>query len=395
MRILAIILLAVVLGIGIGAGTAASRVRLHPRKTAETPAEASKADASHMPKVSLDEEAFDFGMQDVGKKGHHSFKVTNIGTAPLILEPGTSSCRCTVSEIQKKELAPDESTDVVVSWKPHLNDTAFQQTVTVNTNDPRQSEIQFTVKGQITQAVYAEPNEIAFGHLADSQERTAEVRILCNLPGKPLKVSDLQLSDTGRAKYFKVEQLPLADEELHKSKDAKSGVLLRVTVKPGLPHGQFEQTILMNTNVEAAPEVTVLVTVSVSSEVLVTGPDWTSENGVLSIGAVDGRQGAERKLMLVVEGPHYKEVTFKPTVIEPDFLKVSVGKPIQNDARQITLTPFTIQIPKRDTPTSHMGSEQGKLGKIVLETTHPQVHELQIRVRFAVEGEGKIKSAQQ
>ena len=43
-----------------------------------------------------------------------------------------------------------------------------------------------------------------------------------------------------------------------------------------------------------------------------------------------------------------------------------------------------IEIPPGSPTVDCLGSEQGKLGEIILESTHPQVPKLRILVRFAV-----------
>jgi hypothetical protein len=68
----------------------------------------------------------------------------------------------------------------------------------------------------------------------------------------------------------------------------------------------------------------------------------------------------------------------------PDLLLVKLGE--REDDGKVTLIPLTIQIPKGSPPASHLGPTQEKLGRITLKTTHPDVPELQILLRFAIEG---------
>ena len=78
-------------------------------------------------------------------------------------------------------------------------------------------------------------------------------------------------------------------------------------------------------------------------------------------------------------------MTFKPVKIVPDALSVSLGQRSEiNNA--VTQTPLEIAIPPGTPAENHLGSEQGKLGQIILETTHPRVPKLRILVRFVVEG---------
>jgi hypothetical protein len=89
---------------------------------------------------------------------------------------------------------------------------------------------------------------------------------------------------------------------------------------------------------------------------------------------------------LIVRGSLGKEVKFKVIGIEPGFLQVTLGETTPIGSGAATQTPLTIQIPEGSPPGNHMGSDQGKLGEIILETGHPQTPQLHILVRFAVEG---------
>ena len=184
------------------------------------------------------------------------------------------------------------------------------------------------------------------------------------------------LSDPSLERFFQVDDVPLAADELRKQKGVTSGVLVRVTVKPGLPLGRFQQTILLSTNLTADPEVDLPLFGSVG-EVSLVGPGWSSETGVLDIGAVDGRSVTQRRLIVLARGPNAKEMKFKVASVEPDFLKVKLGKTTVEDTGLLSQTELLIEIPASKTlgkkaPANYLGGENGKLGEILLETTHPQ-----------------------
>ena len=104
------------------------------------------------------------------------------------------------------------------------------------------------------------------------------------------------------------------------------------------------------------------------------------------MGTVDGRQGAQRRLLLIARGPHRKEVEFKPVRRIPDLLKVEVGKTTEINRGKATQTPLLIEIPIGSPRANYLGSEQAELGRIILQTNHPEVPEICIRIRFAIEG---------
>jgi hypothetical protein len=64
---------------------------------------------------------------------------------------------------------------------------------------------------------------------------------------------------------------------------------------------------------------------------------------------------------------------------------VEPGKTSYSETSQISQTRLVIRIPPGAPAESHLGDGAGELGRIRLETNHPDVAELEIRLRFAVE----------
>ena len=209
------------------------------------------------------------------------------------------------------------------------------------------------------------------------------------MPDQQIKIQGHHLSDPSLERFFQVDDVPLPADELRKKKGITSGVLIRVTVKPGLPLGRFPPTIHLNTNLTEDSEVVLSLSGSVG-DVFLVGPGWSSETGVWDIGAADGGKVTQRRLVLLVRGPNAKDMKFKVARVDPGFLKVKLGETTVEDS-ELSKTELLIEIPDskalgKNAPASYMGGENGKLGEILLETTRPPLHSLRIRVRFAVPG---------
>jgi hypothetical protein len=202
----------------------------------------------------------------------------------------------------------------------------------------------------------------------------------------PLETSGYEFSDPATAEHFEVAFKPLTPDQIEEEEGATSGHLIEVTIKPGLPQGPLEQTILLKTNYKEAPTVEIPVAGKIVGEILIFGPGWSEETGVLTLGRVKSRDGAERTVFIRAAGPNCKEVDVKPIEIVPDLLKVEPGKRQQLADGKVALIPLTIRIPKDSRPANHLGSTEGRLGRITLETTHPDVPQLRILLRFAIEG---------
>jgi hypothetical protein len=343
------------------------------------------------PKATIDQEEYDFGTMDSDEEGTHEFVVTNTGEGELVLTKGDTTCRCAVAELGGSEeehevkIGPHKSGKITLSWTLKDFVGPFRQSATIFTNDPGRRRLELSVRGEVTTSLRISPQELVLNRVSANQPTVGRVRMYC-YRDEPLEILSHEWTEPGTADQFDVEFEPLATEELEEDELARSGYVARVTVKPGLPLGLFQQTMQIKTNVDAAETVDVPIRGTVASDISVVGRDWNSEKGVLTIGTVNGREGAERSLLLVVRGPHRKEVRFRPSRIAPDLLEVEVGQPTEINEGVVIQTPLTIRLPKGSPPANYLGSKQGELGEILLDTNHPDAPQLRILVRFAVAG---------
>lgn len=338
-----------------------------------------------VPRVVVEKVEHDFGVMDQSTKGSHAFVFENTGEAPLELTPGPTSCRCTGLKIERKSIPPGESGRVTVLWATRGNIGHASETADVFTNDPRRPRVALTVAGYVTQAIRVLPESLALGRISAGESATAEVALYCYLD-EPFEILGHSLDHPEIAENFEVTFEPLPADQLKKQPKAHSGLLARVTVKPGLPLGPIRQTIHARTNLKSALTVVIPIDGKIDSDIAIYGPGWNNENRVLRIGRVRSEEGAKRDLLLVARGPLHKEVEFECTSVPPGTLTVSLGETTQLDAATSSQTRLIIEIPKGARPVSHLISEETKPVRILIKTTHPKVPELLILVSYAIEG---------
>jgi hypothetical protein len=93
-------------------------------------------------KIVFAEESHDFGKIEEGTMLEYSFKFTNEGDKPLVIEKVQSSCGCTgVSTDGKKEYAQGVSGEIKVTTNTQGRSGIQHKQVLVNTNDTESPKI--------------------------------------------------------------------------------------------------------------------------------------------------------------------------------------------------------------------------------------------------------------
>ncbi len=339
------------------------------------------------PRVAVDPQQHNFGRVGVGVTGRHVFVFTNTGDEPLVLTRGESSCGCCTCvcavRLPQGAIAPGRSAEVTLEWKSKSYVGSFRQTATILTNDPNRRKVRLLVTGRFTGPVGVLPSQLSFGSVRAGRTATRVARLFSYLD-KPLQLTGCKLSNPHSAKYFEVTWEPLAAEQVREEGEARGGYSVHVSVRPDLPVGEFRQQMLLKTNSQKVPIIEVPVHGQVVSDISIVGRGWNAQTGTLSMGTVRGSQGTAWPLMIVVRGAHAKDVGLRPVRIVPDLLKVQLGAPRYIDEKSISLTHMKIRIPPGSGPFAPRGPKGDCPGRIVLQTNHPEIPELTVRVRFVI-----------
>ena len=101
----------------------------------------SNIDDANAPSFNVNEKAHDFGDIPQTQKAEYDFIVTNTGHDNLIIRKVKASCGCTAVTPEKKVLASGESTSIHVAFDPRGKSGRQSKTITVITNDPKNSNV--------------------------------------------------------------------------------------------------------------------------------------------------------------------------------------------------------------------------------------------------------------
>lgn len=343
------------------------------------------------PKIELvNGRVHDFGTMDNHAKQKHAFLIKNAGHSPLFLDVTRSTCKCTIGELDQEWLPPGETQKLEVEWEANSLGGApeFEQEVEVNTNDPDNPLIVLVIKGYVVEPLRALPPELALGRVSSSDTTQAEFRLF-GAGGNDIEILETTFANSDTADLYELSFEPLPETEVNKEKGVSCGLLAKLTVKPGLPLGPINQTIRIRARVDKETEVYVpLQGQTVGDIMLASSALFESRRNVLNFGPLERTESASAVLQVFITGEHRHDTVFSVAEVEPaDYLNVEIGPPEALNKGAAIRRQVTIEIPAGMPPInrlSHLG-EHGKLGRIVLETTHPTIQTIPIHVRFAVD----------
>lgn len=92
---------------------------------------------------------WDFGQVKEGEVLKHNFTLTNNSKNPLNIKGTNVSCGCMVAKIDKKKLAPGESTQIAVEFHSEGYTGAVEQFVYVETDSTDNPILKFKVKSEV------------------------------------------------------------------------------------------------------------------------------------------------------------------------------------------------------------------------------------------------------
>lgn len=339
-----------------------------------------KAPRVGAPRLEIDEKAFDFGVMQRGATMSHEFVFRNTGDADLWLEVGSTTCKCTAALALDKPIKPGESAPIKMQWIAKVLSGPFSQRATIHTNDPKNSVVELTVEGSVVERSGLDPSEFRLGKITDNQESKASV-YLASYVEEGLEVTATISEDCQKPELFELSVETVPVEELP-FEEAKSGVRIDLTVKPGLPIGHLTEWVKVATNQEEIGEMLIPALGSVEGDITLHGRLWSNALGVINLGKVSSQKGLETEVLVSFKGDHSDDAEVRVGRLDPDWLEVEIGEAKKIRAG-VTHVPMTLRVPTGRPPVIRTESGQGEGdARIQLLTNHPSTPEIDVRVRF-------------
>lgn len=341
-----------------------------------------------MGKVEIDEVDHNFGSMAVHEKRSHVFVLRNVGKAPLELEKGRSTCKCTLSELGKTVVAPGESTEIKLEWVPERPEEAFSQSAMIHVkNDPDRPVVRLSVYGKVAAILHLMPVESwLLGEITEN--RTASVTGY--LYSEVLKEFKLLKAEPA-SDALSVEYRPMNANELERQKPT-FGYAITCTLVRDVPLGPYVAKVSLYTDVVVPNADSSKVEFSESDgkvfsitvgglrtgPIKVQGPGWNADTMSMAMGTFDSAVGTRKQVSMQVAqmGDEKFEITKVDT--DFDFIKVTgEEKPeLASDNRKFVALTFEIL------PGPALDRSGENPAKVVLHTNHPKVPQIPIQVRF-------------
>ncbi|MEM1061014.1 MAG: DUF1573 domain-containing protein [Planctomycetota bacterium] len=332
---------------------------------------------------------FDFGVMRAGEVGKYGFKILNEGDAVLRLSPVETTCSCTVAGTPTDTVPPGEEAVVTVEWNPDKPFESFTQRASVDTNDPANSQLMFSITGKVTELVVVEPRRRWDVGVLGGEREPAEVSgvIYSEIVDAFDVVEAVTDSDT-----LEVSWAPLPAERLEKL-EAKSGYEVTAKIEISERVGAFSESFDLvasvpgETDEDGAPlplNFPIELKGRRSGEIVFVatpGVQWSAPRSLLSLGDFAGEDGASAELIVFVAG--MGEERFQVTSLDDPTGRLTATSEFLGDVAGGKRQRHRLTIAAR-APVG-VGDFTGRsAAEITLRTNHPRIESIPLRIDFRV-----------
>jgi len=335
---------------------------------------ASAASTSPRPRAVIEEAVYQFGSMGLGEERTHVFQIRNVGDAPLRIGEISTTCRCTVGQLRQNEIPPGGTADIELKWKAEYASESFRQEAEIQTNDPAHLALVVAVEGVVSPPLVLRPAKVwRVPELNDATPSEFTGTIHTNFADR-FEILSMQ----GSSPSITARATPLTAEQL-KELGAKAGYAVHVSVAPGAPVGEFQETLSIVTDLAEEPEISVAIAGTRPGPLAFHGARWNSVGNYLHLGTFARGDGRKETVSLVLRGGP-EDPRIEVVEVDPPQAKVTVKRD-RSFAGSDGGTRFliTVEFPANIPP---MSRQLNDLGRVRLRTNHPELPEIQFGLRF-------------
>jgi hypothetical protein len=290
-----------------------------------------------------------------------------------------------MSEMKDGELKPGESMPIKLTWTAKTGESDFSQSAEIiTTNYPAMPIVRLHVYGKIIDALRTDRGNLSLGTVSASETLVGRFKVFSFRGSEPLQIVQHEFTNKELENFYSAEFQPLSDDDVAAEPNARSGVEVTIRIKPGLPLGSITQSLRLTTNLQKTAPLTVVFEGRVVGDIMLVGPGVISDLNLIRLGDTTSALGKKADFFVLVKGPHHAKTTLTIAEVLPagELLAV-LGKPL-TDNPQVTRYPLTITVPVGAKPVTNSGGKEGEAGIVRIATTHPQIPQYEIIIKYAV-----------
>jgi hypothetical protein len=293
------------------------------------------AKAQDWAKAMLNEASHDFGVVATGAKVEHRFIVENIYEEDADIESVTSSCGCSIPQVNRKHLKTWEKAEILVI----LDTRGFRgwkdATITVKLDKPFPAEVQLHVHAYIRTDIVVQPGGLSFGSVVQGEK--AEQTVTISYAGRDdWRLVKLECANSA---------IQARAVETHRSAGQVT-YSMAVTLTPGAAPGYFRDQLVLVTNDYDVRSARVPVTV----EGLVMAPLSVQPSSLL-MGVTQPGQPITKKIVVLGRVP------FRILAVHPSDARFQCKIPA-GDSKRMYVLPVTFLAEQAE---ATVGTVSGKL----------------------------------
>lgn len=129
------------------------------------------------PQIAVENLNYNFGKILQGDQVEYVFRFRNTGDQVLQVGNVRSSCGCTAALLSATRIAPGDMGELRTTFDSTRFKGGIHKTVTIDTNDPQQSQVSFALSGDVKAELLIEPERVNWGKVKKDASLTATVKI--------------------------------------------------------------------------------------------------------------------------------------------------------------------------------------------------------------------------
>lgn len=331
--------------------------------------------ATGSPQIVVEQEEHDFGDLTHQEQVSHIFRVFNQGDAPLRLQRGPTTCKCTMSTLPEQDIPPGQGAEIELTSKVIERRGFFSHSATIFTNDPRRRELTLKIIGAIRETLGAKPNEVTL--VGSISGKAFDVLVFSQIWDQ-MKIVAVDSPIEG----LSWQELPPEPKSLGEN-SATSARRLRFVFPEDFAETDIHHTLVVKAAHPERPDAVSETAIELRGEVrrdeLGLFGDKMYTGRIMRLGTLVRGQGAKETLVLKFRG-HDRPIKIKEICVKPDLVQVSV-KPFQPDQPDSNLFRVEVVIPPETPACDYMGV---RMGEVLIETDHPTRPTVKFQIEFSI-----------